>query len=94
MSYQCYQTFSTLPSVPRYFADIYNVPLMSLGFNFITFIEDGKTGGGKDASGMYSVSFSVTLREKPFGFYIFYITNFKNQNLNLCIGPYFGRSLK
>ena len=43
---------------------------MCLSFNFITFIEDGKTDGGKDAGGMYSVSLSVTLSEELFGFHI------------------------
>ena len=70
MSYEPNRTLSTLHSEPRYFADNYNMPLMCLSLNFITFIEDGKTGGGKDASGMYSVSLSVTLHEEHFGIYI------------------------
>ena len=50
---------------------------MCLSFNFITFIEDGKTGGGKDASGMYSVSLSVTLSEKLLDFTFCSLAHYK-----------------
>ena len=58
---------------------------MCLSFNFITFIEDGKTGGGKDASGMYSVSLSVTLHEEHFGIYILLVRSRQFYIIKLCL---------
>ena len=58
---------------------------MCLSFNFITFIEDGTTGGGKYASGIYSVSLSVTLSEELFGFYILLTCSLQVFQIKLCL---------